>query len=591
MNRLTLDGTTSLHSWGLQPTPETGMLSLNNAGKITSKVIDQRFRNRVNSLGIPVDNLTFEQTLSSIFELIEQYKIDKTPKLVATLNVDFLVNSLGYRFDKPRHPELLNILRKADIVTADGFPIVMLSKLSGFTLKERVTGADLAPSIAQLAADKGKSIYLMGGMGDSAKQAAKLLQKDNPCLRIAGVSAPFVAIEGEKLSTWDKDDLRTVNHINRSGADILFIGLGNPKQELWFARNKHRLTVPVSIGIGGTFSFITGDIKRAPKWMQQLNMEWIFRMSQDPKRLVKRYATGMVKFGFLALPLALPLFLSLSAESVKTFFGKCLSCFFRPIPLLGRQKGKQGDKKQSSKLEQTLPWNIHWASKDDALKTLRLSKKVSRADLESLITDIQRDIQTKSVIYTYMIDFSKVRSLAIDANEAFCELNRLFKSNQANGLLIDLPKALKKRLANSRVMDFAEPNLATAEQMQKTITDSHNIQFKTYIVGQTCFSYFSGEITGEALVEIGFEDSLLNVADERDCIIDLRRVTNIDSAALAIMYRFSQAQKRGDIRPIRLSGINPVIRQMITIVGLDTKFICLSDDLFYDHIFSSNNSK
>jgi len=299
---------------------------------------DQRFRNRVNSLGIAVDNLTGEQAIATVFKLVKHYRQDQIPKLVATLNVDFLVNSLGYRFDKPRHPELLKILRKADVVTADGFPIVILSKLSGFPLKERVTGADLVPNIAKVAAQKGHSIYLMGGEGHSAQQAAERLKTQNPGLKIAGVSAPCVSIQGEKLASWYEDDQATVDLINQSKADLLFIGLGNPKQELWFARNQHRLKVPVSIGIGGTFSFITGEVKRAPLWMQRLNMEWVFRITQDPKRLIKRYALGMVKFSFLATPLLL----SMLRESllVKPFH-----------------------------FSASLSWNVHWACKDDALKT------------------------------------------------------------------------------------------------------------------------------------------------------------------------------------------------------------------------------
>jgi len=190
-----------------------------------------------------------------------------------------------------------------------------------------------------------------------------------------------------------------------------------------------------------------------------------------------------------------------------------------------------------------------------------------------------------------MIDFSKVKFMSAGANEAFCELNRLFRSGQSNGMLIDLSKSLQKRLAHARIIDVAIPNLSRAEHIQGSIMSQKGKQFKSYIVGETCFSYFSGEITAQGLVQIGFEDSMLNVADERDCIIDFRQVSNIDSAALAIMYRLARAQKRGDIRPLRLSGVNPVVQQMIAVAGLDKEFLCLSDEMFYDYLFDMKVKK
>jgi len=94
----------------------------------------------------------------------------------------------------------------------------------------------------------------------------------------------------------------SIEHINRSNADILLIAFGNPKQEIWFDRNRDRLKVPVSIGVGGTFEFITGSVARAPQWMQKAGIEWIFRIVQDPKRLWKRYFVGLFKFGLLIWP-------------------------------------------------------------------------------------------------------------------------------------------------------------------------------------------------------------------------------------------------------------------------------------------------
>lgn len=528
--------------------------------------IDERFKNRFNSLGISVDNLSREEAIDAIFNLIDAYAIDHKPKLVATLNVDFLVNSLGYSFDRPRHPELLNVLRSADLVTADGFPIVLLSKIAGFPLKQRVTGADLTPALAAVAAKKGKSIYLLGGGGNTAKQAAALLVENNPDLKIAGTSAPMVAIDGEKMAAWEEDDRAVVEEINASGADILFMAFGNPKQELWWSRNKHRLNIPVSIGVGGTFAFITGQVKRAPVWMQKHNLEWLFRISQDPQRLFKRYAIGLVKFGFLTLPLI--------TQRLKRNLSRHLGWI-----------------KSGANAPCEFDWKLHWAARDDVLKTLRLPKVVSREYLESLVSEIQTSSASGRDIYHYMIDFSRVRQLSLAANEAFCELSRLFASGRANGLMIGMSDSLRKRLERARVMDIASSSSISIEQMQDSIMlkdcPGSKSEFKTYAVGDTCLNYFRGDVTGQQLAVKGFEACMFDSGKHRKTIIDMRRVSSIDSAAIAVLYRLAIAAERKQIHEVRFSGMTSVIRQMISVLDMAKAFKCIGDKEFYDQLFGA----
>lgn len=253
-------------------------------------------------LGIPVDNLTMNEAVSFVFGMLDAYAADGRPRLVATVNVDFVVNTLTWRLGRIRHPELIDILRRADLVTADGMPIVWMSRLLGVPLKERVTGADLVPKLAESAAGREKSIFFLGGKGDVGQKAADLLKERFPDLKMAGVYSPFVHVDGEAMALAEEEDEHIVAAINRSNADILLIAFGNPKQELWFDRNRHRLKVPVSIGIGGTYEFIVGSVSRAPKWMQKTGLEWVFRITQDPKRLIKRYFLGLLKFGAMVWP-------------------------------------------------------------------------------------------------------------------------------------------------------------------------------------------------------------------------------------------------------------------------------------------------
>lgn len=257
----------------------------------------------ISILGIPVDNLTLEETIVLIFKEIEDYKQDKRLRQIATVNVDFLVNTLGWHNKKIRHPELLDILRQASIVTADGMPLVWLSKLLGTPLKERVTGSDLVPALIAHANHTGHRFYFLGGRGDIAEQAAKVLKEKYPDINIVECSSPFVYTEGQGFITSEEEDSVIVEQINQAKVDILLVGFGNPKQEIWINRNRDQLQVPIAIGIGGTYEFIAGTISRAPEWMQKSGLEWIYRISQQPKRLFKRYFIGLIKLAILTLPL------------------------------------------------------------------------------------------------------------------------------------------------------------------------------------------------------------------------------------------------------------------------------------------------
>ena len=189
--------------------------------------------------------------------------------------------------------ELWGYLRDADFVTADGMPIVLLSKLLRRALPERVTGADMVPRICRRCAEEGMSVYVLGGDREAIEEALRKLKVESLKLKVVGIDPAFVKL-GE-------DQPEIVERINAAKPDVLFVALGNPKQELWMGRSKEKLDVGAMIGIGGTFNFIAGRVKRAPKWMQKSGLEWIYRIIQEPGRLWRRYAYGLVKFGWLSL--------------------------------------------------------------------------------------------------------------------------------------------------------------------------------------------------------------------------------------------------------------------------------------------------
>ena len=227
-------------------------------------------------------------------------------RFVATLNVDFVTNAVrGWPFGG--NDELWGYLKTADFVTADGMPIVLLSKLLRNPLPARVTGADMVPVICRRCAEEGLSVYVLGGDKEVVEAAfAKMNFVVGRVIPHApggglGTSRPTIlAGHDDSFVKLDQDQPEIIDRINAAKPDVLFVALGNPKQELWMGRNRGKLDVGVMIGIGGTFNFIAGKVKRAPKWMQRCGLEWIYRILQEPGRLWRRYAYGLVKFSWLS---------------------------------------------------------------------------------------------------------------------------------------------------------------------------------------------------------------------------------------------------------------------------------------------------
>ena len=249
-------------------------------------------------LGMHFDAVTVPQALDRFFALAAMPPGSHGCRIAATVNVDFIVNTYCATKSAPRNPALARVLRRAELVIADGMPLVWLSRLIGTPLPERVTGADLVPLIAERAARDHVKLYFLGGKEEYTRSAADILTKRYPGLEIAGIDTPFVKLDDPDAA---KQDLEICRKINESGASILLVGFGNPKQEIWAERNRANLKCGIAVGIGGTFNFIAGAVKRAPDWMRHSGTEWIFRIIQEPGRLWKRYGFGLLVFNTLAL--------------------------------------------------------------------------------------------------------------------------------------------------------------------------------------------------------------------------------------------------------------------------------------------------
>lgn len=234
---------------------------------------------RIKFMNTCIDNLTMSETLNEIDKLIQKKKCS----YVVTPNVDHIV-----RLEKDE--ELQKVYKNASLVLTDGKPLIWISKWYKTPIKEKISGSDLFPRVCQLAANKNYTIYLLGAAEGVADTAARNLMKKYPGLNIVGTySPPFGFEKNEQEMNKIKTQIQDVH------PDILFVGLGCPKQEKFMYYHCKELGVPISFGLGASIDFEAGNIKRAPKWMSNHGLEWLYRFSKEPKRLFKRYFVDDIK--------------------------------------------------------------------------------------------------------------------------------------------------------------------------------------------------------------------------------------------------------------------------------------------------------
>jgi N-acetylglucosaminyldiphosphoundecaprenol N-acetyl-beta-D-mannosaminyltransferase len=195
---------------------------------------------------------------------------------VVTANVDHLLHL--------RNPASAYLYEEADLVVADGMPLLWAARLQGTPLPGRVAGSDLIWSIPARAAAEGHSIYLLGGAPGTAARAASRLLEAYPALRIAGLASPLVS---DPATPNELAEIR--RELERTAPEIVFLALGSPKQEKAIAALRDCLPASWWIGVGAGFSFVGGDLRRAPVWLQRIGLEWLHRLLQEPRRLGARY--------------------------------------------------------------------------------------------------------------------------------------------------------------------------------------------------------------------------------------------------------------------------------------------------------------
>jgi len=236
---------------------------------------------------VPIGGVAFDAvTMSEAVERIVAMASDGgAPHYVCTGNVDHLVTM-------QRDSEFRRIYEQADLVLADGMPVVWLSRLSpGGRLRERVAGSDLFWELARVSAVHGLRLFYLGGAPGAAERAAEAARARVPGVNICGLYCPPF----DKFGT-EAEQARIRDAIRAAAPHVLLVAFGAPKQEKWIAAHKDGIAVPVSIGVGGSFEMAGGLIRRAPRWMHGIGLEWLHRLLQEPRRLWRRYLARDLPF-------------------------------------------------------------------------------------------------------------------------------------------------------------------------------------------------------------------------------------------------------------------------------------------------------
>ena len=224
---------------------------------------------RIRLLGIDI----FAIRMETVLDVVNKHIANRDRLLIGAVNVAKIVNMRKY-------PELRHSLEEADLVLADGAPLVWLSRMLKKPLPERIAGIDLMFKLLKEANNKHHSVYFLGAKPEVLHKVVNIVQIDYPGICIAGFRDGY----------FDKDQEQSVaQDIKDSRADIIFVAISPPKKEMFLRKWRNFMNVPVCHGVGGSFDVLAGVTRRAPQWMRKCGLEWLYRLIQEPRRMWKRY--------------------------------------------------------------------------------------------------------------------------------------------------------------------------------------------------------------------------------------------------------------------------------------------------------------
>lgn len=460
-------------------------------------------------LGLPFHDVTLEETLAFCEDALK----GDACRYMVTANVDFTTQAY-------EDADLKKIVFFADRVVCDGMPLVWLSRLFGYPLRERVAGSDMVPRLLEICGREKHPVYFFGSDLKTLEEAKVIVEERYPGLKVVGVdSPPFGAV-----IDWDNDEL--CRKMRASGAKLLLACLGCPKQERWIYAHHKEAGIPLSIGVGASLDFITGKQKRAPRWMQKTGLEWFWRMAGSPSRLVARYGKDFVFLTKASLRQAW------SQRRRETIVENAV---FAPI--------------------------VESVGKPDVCR-IAWTGSLRRSELDGApLPD--------SVVAPVLLDASQVTFTDSSGLGRLAMLIRLCRAAAQPLYLVNASNVFKGAIRDSQMDSLVIPVESEAAAM-------------ALISSQSSESVASREID-DGVVVVGFKRSLdavyhdemmailesaVSSAGIRTLVVDLRQVGFIDSRAVGGLIRAWKSMS-GKGGTLLLAGANPAVREIIALLRLD----------------------
>lgn len=464
-------------------------------------------------LGLPFHDLTLDETIEECGEMMST----EDPNYIVTANADFTTQA-------NQDEDLRRIVFFADRVVCDGMPLVWLSRLFGYPLRERVAGSDMVPRLLELCAKDGHGVYFFGSDMGTLENAKEIAEERYPGLKVVGCDAPPMGAVVE----WDNDAI--CERMKASGAHLLLVCLGCPKQERWIFSHYAQAGIPLSIGVGASLDFITGKQVRAPKWMQKIGMEWFWRMASNPRRLALRYFKDF-------------LFLSRAAISQWRLAAR------RDKIVLAPDRSIENEKSQDSEL---LPQVIRlWWSGNLA------GEEVEQAELPDTV---DRPV---------LLDLSKIGFMDSAGLGRFAQLVRNCRE-AGHPLLVISPsrfavRAIEHAKLESLAPQFSSHSAALMHLATRARRAAKQSTLSPQVETTICFTH---DLDAVHIEEIDKRLSLVVAEAEGTVILDLAQVDFLDSMAVGALVRTRKAMVAKG-HDLVLTNPTPAVKKLISLLKLE----------------------
>jgi N-acetylglucosaminyldiphosphoundecaprenol N-acetyl-beta-D-mannosaminyltransferase len=471
---------------------------------------DGNTRPPISILGIPFDNVSFDEAI----KVIENMIASKKPHYIATANVDFLVQSL-------HDAELRRILCEAHLVLCDGAPVLWASRLFGNPLIERVAGSDLVPQLLERAVQNRYRIFFLGGTPDVSERAVSNLRTIYPGIDIVGfLSPPFSAV-----LEMNHQEIRRL--IQEAQPDLLFVSFSCPKSEKWLYMNYLDLGVPVGIGIGATIDFAAGRFKRAPAWMRKAGLEWFYRFVQEPKRLFKRYSKDLCYFTYAIIR--------------QWFYIKCFS------------KSKH-------------PWVKSTVHSHEPQIEIQVEDVL---DVESIRQNAElwkRCLEKESKC---IFDLTKIQTIDSSGVGFLVWLHKKMKRENGRLVLLSPSQSVLKVLDVFHLTSLflISPDLEGARRMLR-VKDEESVVL--LLQRGIASILWQGDITAKCVSRITqFLERQIELLQQSELSVDLSRVQFLDSSGLGMMVRLKKFASSLGVR-LRFLNAPSEVRNVLQLTKLET---------------------